>query len=87
MINLAFTGGQSAGDFPQALGVAQLAEHHRYELIPAAKSAGVALGFVLLDGGFKLEARDKLQYLTENAAYFIHGGVLLSGRFSFILET
>jgi hypothetical protein len=64
-----------------------LAEHHRDKLIPTAESASVALGPVLLDGGFKLEAGDKLQNLAENTAYFIHGGVLLSGCFSFVVET
>jgi len=31
---------------------------------------------MLLDGGFKLDARKQLQQLTENTAYSIHGGSL-----------
>jgi len=33
---------------------------------------------MLLDGGFKLDARKQLQQLTENTAYSIHGGSLAS---------
>jgi hypothetical protein len=33
---------------------------------------------MLVDGYFKLDARKQLQQLTENAAYSIHGGSLVS---------
>jgi hypothetical protein len=57
------------------LRVTQLAEHHCAELVPTAESVLSVLS--LLNGGFELQARNELQNLTENAAYSIHGGVVL----------
>jgi len=38
----------------------------------------MALRLMLLDGGFKLDSRKRLQQLAENTAYSIHGGSLAS---------
>jgi len=55
-----------------------LAEKHGHELAPTSKTASVALGFVLANGGLKIYSRKQLQQLAENAAYSIHGGSLAS---------
>jgi hypothetical protein len=56
MPQFAFAGGQPAGDFAQAPGVAKWAEQHGDQLRPTAEAAvGMALGFVLLDPGFEGE--------------------------------
>src|SRR6202021_3962715 len=74
MAQLAFAGGQPAGDFAQGVFPSQMAEQHGYELAPARKSASVPFGTVLDDGPFKLSARKQLQHLAENAGYSCHGG-------------
>jgi hypothetical protein len=43
----------------------------------------MALRLVLSDGGLKLEPREQLLQLGENAGYSFHGGVLL--RWLFVL--
>jgi hypothetical protein len=43
----------------------------------------MALRLVLSDGGLKLEPREQLQQLGENAGYSFHGGGLL--RWLFVL--
>src|SRR5258708_942495 len=57
----------------------QLAKHHRAELVPTREPTRVALGLGLFNRSGKLQPRHELQNLTENAAYSIHGGVLLVG--------
>ena len=47
-------------------------------------TAGVALGVVLAGEGLKLEAREELQKLAENAGYSIHGGDSFTGRSQFL---
>jgi hypothetical protein len=58
------------------MGATQLTEQHGHDLASTGKPAHVALCLMLLDGGFKLDARKQLQQLTENTAYSIHGGSL-----------
>jgi hypothetical protein len=50
----------------------QLAKQHRHELAPTRETPRVPLGLVLLDRSFEIPAREKLQHLRENAAYFVH---------------
>src|SRR5665213_3785702 len=66
---------QATSDFPQALGVAQLAEQHRDELRPTGKAPRVPLGLMLADRRLEFQARDQLQNLTEDTAFSIQGGV------------
>src|SRR5258708_5526284 len=75
MLQLPLAASQAARDLSQRLGMTKLAEHHRAELVPTGEPVLPVLG--LLYGGFELQARDELQNLTENAAYSIHGGVVL----------
>jgi Tn3 transposase DDE domain len=63
-----FAGGQTAGDFPQALRMPELAEQHGDQLGPTGEAAGMAFGFILPDLGLAREARDELQNLAENTA-------------------
>src|SRR5256885_8539523 len=58
VLQLPFAGGQATGDFAQRLGVTQLAEHHRAELVPTGEAVLAMLG--LLNGGFELQTRDEL---------------------------
>jgi hypothetical protein len=75
MSQLAFAGRQPTRNLAQALRVTRLTEQHGDHLRPTAEAARMMLGLVFLDLGLKRQARDKLQNLTENAAYSIHGGV------------
>ena len=77
MQQLAFHCCQPAADLSLALGMTQLAIQHRHELLPAAETARMPLPVVLFYGGFKLQPREKLQNLTEDAAYSSHGRGLL----------
>src|SRR6516165_4167507 len=65
----------------------ELAEQHGDELGPTAKAARVALGLMLLDPGLKLQARDELQNLAEDARYSIHGGKLRIVQAWFLMRT
>src|SRR5450432_2064703 len=75
MLQLSFARRQTAGDFSQALGVSQLAEHHRDELRPTGKAPSVAFGLMPAHRRLELQTRDHTQNLTENAAYSVHGGI------------
>src|SRR6266498_315311 len=75
MPQLAFAGRQATRDFPQALCVAQLAEHHRDELGPAGKVSRVPFGLMVADRRLEFRPRDQLQNLTEDAAYSVQGGI------------
>src|SRR5674476_1710942 len=48
----------------------QLAKQHGHELAPTGEAPRVPLGFVLLDRLLELPAREQLQHLRQNAAYF-----------------
>jgi hypothetical protein len=65
----------------------QLAEQHGHKLRPAFEAAGMTLRFVLLHRGFELVAGEFLQHLRKDAAYSIHGGVLLWAVLDFLAET
>jgi len=56
MLELAFTTGQSIADFAQRLGLRQLAEHHRYELTPAAEAFGRFFRATFFDPSLELMA-------------------------------
>ena len=66
VLQLPFAGGQPSGDFPQALGVPQLAEQHRDQLAPTGKASGVTFGLMLTDGGLKLQPRQTSAPLCDN---------------------
>jgi hypothetical protein len=61
---------ESFVDFAEALGLAELAEERRHELLPAAKTAGVAFALVATDGLFKHRPGNPQDKLAENAGYF-----------------
>src|ERR1035441_11117763 len=63
----------------------QLAKQHGHELAPTRETPCVPLGFVLLDRLLEIPAREQLQHLRENAAYFVHRLSLLRLN-SFLLE-
>src|ERR1035437_5260745 len=48
----------------------QLAKQHGHELAPTGETPRVPLGLVLLDRLLELPAREQLQHLRKNAAYF-----------------
>src|SRR6266403_526751 len=72
MRELAFAAPQTLLDLPQAVGTSQLAEEHRYELLPAAHSPRMPFGVELAHFALKVRARNKLEYLTEQAAKSVH---------------
>ena len=76
MLQLTLRGGQSLGDFTQAVRPSQLAEQHGDELTPAGKASSVPLGSMLANCSLELGPRKQLQKLAENTAYSIHGGCL-----------
>jgi hypothetical protein len=51
---------------------AELAKQHGNELAPTAEATAMPLGFMELDGILKLEPREQLQDLTEDACYSGH---------------
>jgi len=79
----ALQGGQAAADLAQALGMGELAEKHRDELLAASETTGVTFGLVLTHEGLELETGEGLSKLAENAGYSIHGGGLPCGRSQF----
>jgi hypothetical protein len=65
---LAFAAPQAPFDLTQAVGAAQLAEHHGHELTPARQPLRSTFGAGFLDHALELDARNQLEYLTEHAA-------------------
>ncbi len=65
--------GQAGAEFPEAVGMAELAEQHGHELGPAGEAAGVAFGPVVADQLLELGPRKKLEKLTEDGAESVHG--------------
>jgi hypothetical protein len=63
----ALAGLESSVDLPEALGLAELAAEHGHELVPAAKTAGVAFALVATDDLFKHRPGNLLAKLAENA--------------------
>ena len=53
--------------------MAELAEEHGDELIPATETAGVAFATVAADDLFEQWTRDQVEKLTENAGYLRQG--------------
>ena len=47
MLELAFTGLQSVGNFTQRPRLSELAEEHRHKLLPGSESPGVSFGLEL----------------------------------------
>ena len=70
----AFACGQTPGNLPQALGVAQLAKQHSDELCSTGEAPGVPFGLVLSNGVIKQGAGNQREDLAENATYSIQGG-------------
>ncbi len=60
MPQLAFAGRQTAADFAQRLGAAEVAKQHGDKLSPASEAAGVAFPAMLADGLLKLRTREQL---------------------------
>jgi hypothetical protein len=60
MFQFALTTAQTAGDFPEGMGSAQLAEEHGHELAPAGEASGMALGTGFLNGLMKFISRKEL---------------------------
>ena len=65
---LAFATLQTAFNFPQGMGAAQLAGAHRDELAPDRQSFAAIFRASLPDDAFKVAARNELEYLAEHAA-------------------
>jgi hypothetical protein len=77
MLQLSFYGHPSVANFSQRFGLTHLAKKHRYELSPTTESPRMPLGLVFVDLFLQLHSGKQLQPLRENAAYSIHGGILL----------
>src|SRR5437667_5976952 len=73
MLQLPFATGQSATDLPQSVSSSELAEQHRHELPPAHEASAVTFRLMRFDGLLKLESREQLQQLRENATKSLHG--------------
>ena len=43
MLELAFTGLEAVGNFPQRPGLGELTEKHRHKLLPGSEASGVSL--------------------------------------------
>lgn len=56
----ALTTAQAAGDFPEGIGSAQLAEEHSHELGPAGEASGMAFGTGFLNGLVRFISRKEL---------------------------
>jgi hypothetical protein len=69
----ALAGLESFVDLPRPLGLAELAAEHGHELVPAAKTAGVAFALVATDDLFKHRPGNLLAKLAENAGYLRQG--------------
>src|SRR5262252_4366315 len=67
MHQAAETAGQTVANLPEGIGTSELAKEHGYELRPAAKSLGGALGAVLLNQGGELGTGKMLEQLIEQA--------------------
>jgi len=67
MHQAAETAGQTVANLPEGIGASELAKEHGYELRPAAKSLGGALGAVLLNQGGELGTGKMLEQLIEQA--------------------
>jgi hypothetical protein len=77
---------QTAANLSKRIRLPQLAKHHRHELIPTAKPAGVPFRFRVLYRILKFQPRKKLEQLTKDAAKsccIFHKGVDLPFDVSF----
>src|SRR5207253_9952957 len=61
-----------AANLTQRMRPSQLAKQPRHELSPTRETPHVAFSLVLLDRLLEIPAREQLQHLRENAAYFVH---------------
>jgi hypothetical protein len=77
MDQFALAGLEAFVDFAEALRLAELAEKHGHELVPAAEAAGVAFALVATDDLFEKRSGDQMEKLAENAGYLRQGGVLV----------
>src|SRR5665811_586096 len=72
MLQLPLATCQTAANLAQRMRPSQLAKQHRHELPPTGETTRVPLGLVPLHRPLELPAREQLQHLSENAAYFVH---------------
>jgi hypothetical protein len=70
MLQLPLAARQAAANLAQGMRPSQLAKQHGHELAPTGETPRVPFGLVLLDRLLEFPAREKLQYLRKNAAYF-----------------
>ena len=64
MRELAFAAAQPLLNLAQAVGPSQFTEQHRDELLPAAYSSGMPLGFKLANLALEIRPRNKLENLA-----------------------
>src|ERR1039458_10297645 len=72
MLQLPLATRQAAANLAQRMRLSQLAKQHGSELAPTGETPRVPFSLVLLDRLFEIPAREQLQHLRENAAYFVH---------------
>src|ERR1019366_2095248 len=72
MLQLPLATRQAAANLAQRMRLSQLAKQHGHELAPTGETPRVPFSLVLLDRLFEIPAREQLQHLRENAAYFVH---------------
>src|ERR1039457_7048429 len=71
MLQLPLATRQAAANLAQRMRLSQLAKQHGPELAPTGETPRVSFSLVLLDRLFEIPAREQLQHLRENAAYFV----------------
>src|ERR1017187_1456002 len=72
MLQLPLATRQAVANLAQRMRLSQLAKQHGHELAPTGETPRVPFSLVLLDRLFEIPAREQLQHLRENAAYFVH---------------
>src|SRR5262252_6791299 len=65
--------GESSTNLSQRISVRQMAEQHRYKLIPTSKPTRMPFCFGLLHRSLKIHSRKNLKQLTQDAAKSLHG--------------
>lgn len=73
MSKLSHGASQSPADLPEALGLGELAEQHRYKMVPGAIPLRIALSTMLHDQLIELNTVKKSNQLTKQACTAYHG--------------
>ena len=60
MFQFALTASQTAGNFSEGMGSAQLAEEHGHKLAPAGESPGMTFGFGFFDSLLKFDSEKRV---------------------------